>query len=189
MVVGHIVTHLIDTFEEQRQNDPDRHKAQESLTRFHSRKVPNISVIDYMSRIHKYTRSSPACYLIALIYIDRVIQRNPEFALSKYNVHRYPRTVLTHARLLIAALMCAIKFYDDTYYDNEFYSRVGGISCVEMNLLELEILQMLGYGLLVSQEEYEKYITHLGRLYPEYFGLIDEECTNGSTSPEPGRTL
>ncbi len=81
--------------------------------------------------------------------------------------------------------MAAIKFYDDSYYDNEFYSKVGGISCNEMNLLETEMLEMLGFALLVSEEEYHRYTDTLGRLYPEYFRMTDdEEHTSGSNSPE-----
>ncbi len=88
MVVGHIVAHLVDKFEEQRQNDPAHPHDPDPITKFHSRKLPKISLLDYMCRIHKYTSCSSSCYLIALIYIDRVVQRNPQFALNRHNAHR-----------------------------------------------------------------------------------------------------
>ena len=72
-------------------------------------------------------------------------------------------------------MVVAIKFYDDTFFDNEYYSKVGGISCVEMNLLEVEILQMLDYNLSVGSEEYEKYREHIARLYTSLSPVPDKE--------------
>ena len=89
MVVAGIVTQLVNQFEEQRQNDPTRHRGLSQLTKFHSRKAPGVSISDYMERIQKHTRCSEPCYLTALIYIDRVIQKNQYFSLSRFNVHRY----------------------------------------------------------------------------------------------------
>ena len=66
---------------------------------------------------------------------------------------------------MIASVVVAIKFYDDKFFDNEYYSKVGGVPCVEMNLLEIEMLQMLDYDLVVAAEEYEKYMEHIARLY------------------------
>ena len=63
--------------------------------------------------------------------------------------------------------MVAIKFNDDKFFDNEFYSKIGGISCVELNSLEYEILEMLNYGLVVTSEEYDKYSDHIERLYSQ----------------------
>uniref|UniRef100_A0A0K3CL83 FGENESH: predicted gene_11.70 protein n=1 Tax=Rhodotorula toruloides TaxID=5286 RepID=A0A0K3CL83_RHOTO len=42
-----------------------------SLTRFHSRAPPNISVRDYLFRIAKYTNVEPCCLLILLPYVDK----------------------------------------------------------------------------------------------------------------------
>ena len=89
MVVASIVTHLVDQFEEQRQNEASHHHDPGQLTKFHSRKAPGVSISDYMERIQKHTRCSDSCYLIALVYIDRVIQKNHYFELSRFNIHRY----------------------------------------------------------------------------------------------------
>ena len=37
-------------------------------------------------------------------------------------------------------LMVAIKYFDDVYYDNRFYSKVGGIALEEVNRLEAEFI-------------------------------------------------
>ncbi len=57
------------------------------MTKFHALKPPAMPVPDYLLRIHKYSSCSNECFIIALIYIDRLIQGNG-FALSTLNVHR-----------------------------------------------------------------------------------------------------
>ena len=54
--------------------------------------------------------------------------------------------------------MVAIKYNDDVYYDNEFYSKVGGLSCRELNQLEGAVLSSLDFDLYVSSEHYERYL-------------------------------
>jgi hypothetical protein len=39
--------------------------------------------------------------------------------------------------------MLAAKVCDDEYYNNAYYARLGGISCDEMNQLELEFIQLV----------------------------------------------
>ncbi len=75
----------------------------------------------HASRIHRYARCSPSCFVLALIYIDRLIQRD-DFVLSTLNVHR----------VVITSVMVAAKFFDDFYFNNAFYARVGGISTKEV---------------------------------------------------------
>ncbi len=56
---------------------------------------------------------------------------------------------------MITALLLAIKYHEDHYYDNVYYAKVGGVTCRELNLLEIEMLNLLEYDLYVSQELYE----------------------------------
>jgi len=52
--------------------------------------------------------------VLALIYVDRLIQQG-RFALTPLNVHR----------VLITAVMLAAKFFDDQYFNNLYYAKVG----------------------------------------------------------------
>ena len=54
--------------------------------------------------------------------LAQVVQFNPDFVISSLNVHR----------LLITSIMLASKFFDDVYYNNAYYARVGGISNSEV---------------------------------------------------------
>jgi hypothetical protein len=53
--------------------------------------------------------------------------------------------------------MLAAKFFDDTYFNNAFYARVGGVPIVELNSLEVEFLFMINFSLHVDTVEYERY--------------------------------
>jgi Cyclin len=48
---------------------------------------PEISVADYLERIRRYASCSNECFVLSLVYIDRLILHN-NFALTTYNVHR-----------------------------------------------------------------------------------------------------
>ena len=49
----------------------------------------------------------------------------------------------------------SIKYNDDYYYYNDHYSKIGGISCDELDKMEAEMLNILNYDLYVSDELYE----------------------------------
>ena len=54
--------------------------------------------------------------------------------------------------------MLAIKFHDDRYHDNLYYSKVGGIPQSELNCLEVELLGLLRYKLYVHPKLYAQYV-------------------------------
>jgi len=80
-------------------------------TIFNSSAVPNISLPDFIRRLHKFTQFSPECLIIAIIYVDRYNLVLPEFTLSSLNVHK----------MVLTALLLATKFQDDFYYDNKAF--------------------------------------------------------------------
>ena len=63
--------------------------------------------------------------------------------------------------MTIAAVVLAIKYNDDLYYDNAYYARVGGITFKELNDLEREMLSLLGYELYVAEELYNQFVNRL----------------------------
>ena len=109
------------------------------LTRFHSRATPAISVGSYLRRIAKYTTLDKPCMLLILIYIDRVSERMAGFTICSLTVHRF----------VCAAVVCASKGLCDSFSTNTHYARVGGISLVELNMLEKEFLNTIDWRLMV----------------------------------------
>uniref|UniRef100_A0A6A7GCF6 Protein CNPPD1 n=1 Tax=Hirondellea gigas TaxID=1518452 RepID=A0A6A7GCF6_9CRUS len=124
-----------------------------AVTKFHALRAPDICIHDYLVRISRYSNCSPECFILALIYIDRLIKNNPQFALNSLNVHR----------ILITGIMTAAKFFDDQYYNNVYYGKVGGVPAGEINTLELEFLFMINFSLYVSSDEYDQYLSQLSQ--------------------------
>jgi hypothetical protein len=84
---------------------------------------------------------------MALVYMDRVIASRPTMVLASLNVHR----------LLVTAVMVAAKYFDDAYYNNAHWARIGGITSAEMNALELEFLSALDWALAIPSDVYARY--------------------------------
>eukprot|EP00826_Nyctotherus_ovalis_P049949 TRINITY_DN6073_c0_g3_i8.p1 TRINITY_DN6073_c0_g3~~TRINITY_DN6073_c0_g3_i8.p1 ORF type:complete len:115 (-),score=11.15 TRINITY_DN6073_c0_g3_i8:205-549(-) len=99
---------------------------------------------------------SDACIVVALIYIERLERKTGRIWLNALSTHRYFKAACI--RLVITALVLAIKLLEDKYYDNNYYAKVGGVSCRELNGMELRLVEELEYELQVTQEEYREYL-------------------------------
>lgn len=117
------------------------------LTCFHSQKPPPLTMVDYVNRLRTYFFCSDTCFLVALIYIDRLIQMHPRIKVCQLSAHR----------LFFTAAVIAVKYNEDTYYSNDYYARVGGLRLQEVNKLEKHFLQLLNWKLLVQPEEHHIY--------------------------------
>ncbi|EGR33118.1 hypothetical protein IMG5_061170 [Ichthyophthirius multifiliis] len=137
-----IIANVLQEIIQQTDNQPI-----EFLTNFHGQNIPNISIKDYLLRISRCTNCSQECFILALIYIDRITQRHKKFNINSYNIHR----------ILICSIMVAIKFFDDKYYNNEYYSKVGGITNQEINQLERDFLQLINFKLHCRPELFFTY--------------------------------
>jgi len=120
-------------------------------TRFHAVQPPQITIRSYLLRIANYTNCSEECFVIALIYIDRLIKKNGDLHLVFQNVHR----------LILTSILVSTKFFDDQYFNNAYFGKVCGISCKEIDLLEIEFLFMLNFNLHVHSRLFEIYSRHL----------------------------
>ncbi|QHO08977.1 hypothetical protein HN51_067535 [Arachis hypogaea] len=123
----------------------------QKISVFHGLTRPTISIQSYLERIFKYANCSPSCYIVAYVYLDRFTQRQPSLPINSFNVHR----------LLITSVMVAAKFMDDMYYNNAYYAKVGGITTIEMNFLEVDFLFGLGFHLNVTPGTFQAYCGHL----------------------------
>ena len=64
-------------------------------------------------------------------------------------------------RVVITAVLLAAKFFDDVYYNNAYYGKIGGILVSEMNNLEVDFLFRINFSLHVPSEVFEKYRAEL----------------------------
>jgi len=146
--------------------------APQVVTKFQCSYAPDVSIISYLERIRKYAKCSDCCFVISLIYIDRMIE-SCNVVLTSLNVHR----------LLITSIMLSAKFLDDLFYNNAFYAKLGGVSVTELNALEIEFLQKIHFSLYVSPESYSKYLSELRR----FTGT--DHCTPSSVVANPSLSL
>jgi len=115
-------------------------------TKFDSAYAPAVSLVQYLSRIHTYAKCSDSCFVVALIYIDRIIDMH-SFRVTALNVHR----------IFLASILLSVKFLDDIYYNNSFFAKLGGIPLQELNALEVEFLRLTRFDLNVSEQQYGAY--------------------------------
>ena len=64
-------------------------------------------------------------------------------------------------RIILAFIVLSIKYNEDDYFANDFYSKVGGLSLQEINVLEYESLILLKHNLFVEDDFFSKYKIYL----------------------------
>ncbi|CDO93451.1 unnamed protein product [Kluyveromyces dobzhanskii CBS 2104] len=115
------------------------------LTRFHSKAAPSITVYQYLIRLTKYSSLEHSVLLSAVYYIDLLSAVYPEFTLNSLTVHRF----------LLTATTIASKGLCDSFCTNTHYSKVGGVQCSELNILENEFLERVRYRILPRDDNIE----------------------------------
>lgn len=106
--------------------------------KFQSSYAPEVTIEAYLDRIRRYSRCSDACFVMALVYVDRLIETRG-LILTKLNAHRLlitrysqiltelvlPQTNMTFPVFSSHSVMLAAKFHDDLFYNNAYYSKLG----------------------------------------------------------------
>ena len=118
----------------------------EIIKPFLSKKIPSISIKNFLERICNLTKIENSTLILILIYIDRICEFN-EIELNYFNIHK----------LIIASLIISIKYNEDFFYSNKIYAKICGISREEINKLEIEFLKLLEFNLFVDDEIYFQY--------------------------------
>jgi len=127
------------------------------MTPFDVKRAPSITIQKYLERLCEYAGFSQAVLIAALIYIDRLVQYNNEYSLTGYNIHK----------LLLISSLLATKFFDDHYYFNSYYAKVGGVPVREINFLETTFLKLLDFNLFISNDLFERYRSTLHKQVPK----------------------
>ncbi|KAI0500285.1 hypothetical protein KFK09_018497 [Dendrobium nobile] len=124
-----------------------------AISAFFGLEKPEISIACYLERIFRFAHCSTSCFVVAYIYLDRFLLLHPSISVDSFNVHRF----------LITAVLTAVKFMDDRYYNNAYFAKVGGISLAEMNYLEVDFLFGLRFDLNVTPVVFSSYCSILER--------------------------
>lgn len=81
--------------------------------------------------------------LYTFVNLDKLIQKYTESQHIVFNDY-------TKHRILLSLLAISDKFLEDLYYENTYYSQIGGISLQDLNTIEIRMLELLDYRLYVS---------------------------------------
>lgn len=117
---------------------------------FCAKKPPGIPLSDYFIRIGRYSNVSSECYVLAFVYMEKYLHAT-KMNVSNRSVHR----------LVMTSIVIAAKFFDDRYFSNGFYAKVGGLSVKELNFLEREFLLTIQFELYVKPSTYQLYYNQL----------------------------
>jgi len=112
---------------------------------FSSNTVPQISILDYLKRIQTYGGMENSTLILSLIYIDRLCENN--ITLTKYNIHR----------ILFAAILIAVKYNEDSFYENSYYAQIAGIKNKELKIIEYTFLEMINFDAYIDEYTYNLY--------------------------------
>ena len=113
---------------------------------FMLKKLPSISIKDYLLRLSKYSKICTSTLIFILIYIDRLCQKY-KFKINYFNIYKF----------ILTSMVIAIKCNEDEFFSSEFYAKLGGISKAELNYMEYEFLSMINFDLFVKEELFFKY--------------------------------
>ncbi|WOL06102.1 DNA replication ATP-dependent helicase/nuclease DNA2 [Canna indica] len=132
-------------------NDATGHrplKPHHQASAFNRAPKPPIKVRRYLEHIVRHAKCSPSCYVVAYIYLDRFLRRHPAVSLDSRNVHLF----------LLTSILAAAKFMGDAHCKiNAYLGKIGGISTMEMNLLEIKFLFGIGFELSVTPLIFSSY--------------------------------
>ena len=117
---------------------------------FSANTIPNISIKDYLIRIQNYSEMEKSTLILSLILIDKMCKKSG-IVLTHYNIHR----------ILFSSVLIAIKYNEDSYFDNNFYSQIAGVKPNELKLLEYTFLEYNDFSIYVNDIEYEQYEKYL----------------------------
>lgn len=113
--------------------------------------VASIGLQDYSLRLSYCFDCSPECFVIAMIYLSRLLAATSVDCLRRDTVHR----------LLLSSLTVATKFHSDDHYVNEVYAQAGGVKLQHLNKLEAAFLKRLGWNVSVSPQEFNDCVATL----------------------------
>lgn len=140
---------------------------------FYRPSCPSISLQNYAERLVEYLPVSPECFVIAATYITRL-----ESIVTERTAHR----------LMITAIVMAVKNQDDQRPTMRFFSNIGGVEPSELIEMEKELARLLDFRTFVQPEQYESAAMSLRALIKSHclLEVAQEQVAkahNDSTAP------
>lgn len=133
------------------------------------KKEPSIRFDSYLSRFVRMAPQSPFCYVAIHIYLNRFI--------AKYGSNML--NLLSSYRIFLAAFVIAAKCFDDEFYPDDFYSRVGGVSFAHLRDLQIHFLEAIDFNISISKEEFDYFFLTDIFLFALYLNIKTDDFLDG----------
>lgn len=117
---------------------------------FSALSVPKISIYDYLIRIQKYSNIEKNTLILSLIFIDLLCTKS-KLTLTYFNIHR----------ILVGSILIAIKYNEDSVYNNKYYSEIAGVDIKELNSIEYKFIELCNFKMFISEKIFEHYSNYL----------------------------
>jgi len=129
-----------------KRNNPLTTSSERTHCIFNSMVTCPLKIKPYLIRIANCTNCSTDSFIFSLIYIDKLIAKNPKFMVTSQNVRC----------LILTSIVIAVKFHEDHFYKNSFYAQVGGVLCRSLKRLEILFLNEINFELFVDNSVYSQ---------------------------------
>lgn len=143
------------------------------MSLFDAARPPKLSLLDYAGNLYEDFKCSDECFVLAFVYLDRMLARNQTFRITVLNTHR----------LLMTSLVLAVKFHDDSFLTNQWYAASAGIDANELMGLEMRLFTMLGSHLKVDMDEYNDYYSRMYQAREHDANTVDVQMVDSTSRP------
>lgn len=122
------------------------------------RETPSVGqILDFMKALYDCAKFSPECFIIALVYINRLIAFTG-----------LPLQPTNWRPLVLVSLLVAQKVWDDKYLSNlDFAFIYPFFSSQEINVLEKKFLELIQYNVAIKSTLYARYYFELRALFQD----------------------
>nr|CAG4641694.1 EOG090X069C [Eurycercus lamellatus] len=119
---------------------------------------------DYAADVSRETCLSPCSLVLALIYLERLVQKNPNYVSS-----------VPSSKLFLISVMVASKFLNDDGEEDEVincdWASSAKIDLQELNQLERQFLQAIDWALFVDEEDFSSTLNRIESRVAQREGL------------------
>jgi hypothetical protein len=119
----------------------------ETVTVFHSKILPKMSLIEMGCALKRSARAGEEALLVTLALMTCYCATTA----TKPTAH------MMH-RLYVACLQVGMKAHSDIYFRNDAFAKLAGISYLEMNRLEAEVIRGLHWSVQVTREQIDELV-------------------------------
>lgn len=127
--------------------DANQQQQQKRFDCFNTNQKPPPQLIYFIERLVYGANCSFSVFIVMLMFIDRLQQRCKYLQLTHLNVQK----------VVLAALLAAVKFVDDTVYSSTHYASISGVDVKELNHLQFTFNQATDWTFFVTTDGYKAY--------------------------------